>query len=168
MSARGVHFAITAAERDRLLALAEDKAKIEFVQSDIEGPWNTEFLAETDKAWDAIHRCLTEHPARKGLDPSRGEYPWKLCILGGRRVLDSEYRYIIRLIEANEVKDIAKALAMLDRDAMNARYNKHCEGAWPEFGEEDREYTWSYFARLRDFFTRVAPTGRCVIFTVDQ
>ena len=51
---------------------------------------------------------------------------------------------------------------------MTQRYFKHCDGAWPEFGEDDFEFTWEWFVPLLDFFARTASTGRSVIFSVDQ
>ena len=88
--------------------------------------------------------------------------------LGGKRLQESEYNYFIRLIEPSEVIDLVPALKAIDEDNLRARYFKHCNGAWPEYGEEDFEYTWEYFEMLRDFFERMAGNGRAVIFTADQ
>ena len=33
---------------------------LDIVQEEIEEPWDEEWLLEMDKAWDAIHRCLTD------------------------------------------------------------------------------------------------------------
>ena len=139
-------------------------------------------FAETDVAWDAIHRCLGEFPpdtphfyevsAEAGawaLPEDYGSYPLKLCVLGGRRVSDDDSRYIIRLIEPGEVSDLAEALTAITKDWMRDRYFKHCKGAWPSiYGEEDFEFTWEWFERLREFFVRHAPKGQSVIFTVNQ
>lgn len=138
-------------------------------------------FAETDVAWDAIHRCLGEFPpdtayfyevsadAGAWARPEEyGTYPLKQCVLGGRRISDDDSRYIIRLIEPNEVVDLARALEPITKEWMRERYFYHCRGAWPEFGEEDFEFTWEWFERLRTFLVRVAPTDRSVIFTVDQ
>jgi len=165
----GIHFALTDAQRTKLLALRSDEERIDYVKEDIEEGWDKEYACETDKAWDAIHRCLTEHPPQiEELKRDVGTYPLKLCVAGGRKLLDDEYDYIIRLIEPSEVADLAAALQPIDKDWLSARYWKHCEGAWPEYSEEDMEYTWEYFVYLRDFLTRIAPTGRSVIFSVDQ
>ena len=89
-------------------------------------------------------------------------------MLGGKKILDDEGNYIIRLIAPNEVVDIAAALEPIDKKEMRERYFKHCKGAWPEYGEEDSEYIWEYFNEVRDFFKRMAGNGRTVIFTADQ
>ncbi len=169
MACRGVHFALTADQRAKLLSLSNDQDRIDYICEDLEEAWDKVHLQETDKAWDAIHRCLTDHPPdTSDLDPQSGQYPLKLCILGGRQILDDESGYILRLIEAKEVVDLAKALQTVDQDWMSKKYRTHCKGAWPEFGEEDLAYTWEWFSELKDFFRRTADSGRCVVFSVDQ
>lgn len=181
MAARGVHFAITAEQRAGLEAAPNDQARIHFVQNKIEERWDCHHLEQTDKAWDAIHRCLSEWPADTpyfypvppehgtyALPEDHGTYPLKLAVLGGKRLQESEYNYFIRLIEPGEVTDLVPALKAINQENLHARYFKHCKGAWPEYGEEDFEYTWEYFEILRDFFERMAGNGRTVIFAVDQ
>lgn len=126
--------------------------------------------AETDKAWDAIHRCLSEWSpeVNGGVLDEQGSPPLNLCILGGRKVMDSENRYIIKLIEPDQVGQLSAALEPITKDWMRERYFKYCDGAGPEFGEDDFEYTWQWFVPLRDFFAGTASTDRAVIFTVDQ
>jgi hypothetical protein len=181
MAARGVHFAISTEQRVGLESQVDDQERIYFVQDEIEGPWDRDHLQETDKAWDAIHRCLSEWPADTpyfypvaaehgtyALPEDHGSYPLKLAVLGGRRLQESEYDYFIRLIEPHEVADLVPALKEIDKPALRARYFKHCKGAWPEYGEDDFGYTWEYFEMLRDFFERMSGNGRAVIFTADQ
>ncbi len=239
MGCRGVHFAITEAQRSHLLGLKTDSERIDYIQLVIEkeamggdhefetaleppspggpsifvvggdpdgdehGPELAKAMgaglkyvkddgrpldspddtfAETDVAWDAIHRCLGDFPpdtphfyevsAEAGAwarPEDYGGYPLKLCVLGGRRVSEDDSRYIIRLIEPNEVSDLAEALAPITKDWMRDRYFKHCKGAWPSiYGEEDFEFTWEWFQHLRNFFVRYAPKGQSVLFTVSQ
>lgn len=181
MAARGVHFAITAEQRAGLESQAGDREQVYFVQEKIEEPWDRGFLQETDKAWDAIHRCLSEWPpdtphfypveADQGafaLPEDYGTYPLKVAVLGGKRLQESEYDYFIRLIEPGEVTDLVPALKAISKDRLRTMYFKHCKGAWPEYGEEDFEYTWEYFEMLRDFFERMAGNGRAIVFTADQ
>lgn len=181
MAARGVHFAITGEQRAALTALAGEDDRIDYVQEHIEELWDRAFLQETDKAWDAIHRCLGDFPPDTPwfypVDPARGayalpedhgRYPLKLCVLGGKRLIEDESRYFIRLIEPYEVLDIVPALRPIDKAWLTDKYFRHCKGAWPEYGEEDVEYTWEYFELLRDFFARMAGNGRSIIFTADQ
>ncbi len=62
MVARGVHFAITDEQRRTLESSQNDEARIRYVSEMIEEEWDEAYLQETDKAWDAIHRCLSDFP----------------------------------------------------------------------------------------------------------
>lgn len=181
MAGRGVYFALTPEQEQGLLAQEDDASRVNFLIEEIGEAWDEANLQETDKAWDALHRCLSDWPphtpwfyavdAKYGsydLPENHGAYPLKLCVLGGRKLMADERNYFMRLIEPAIVQDLARALPGIDRDWLHAKYIKHCEGAWPEYGEEDFEYTWNWFQHVRVFFTRVAPTGRSVIFTADQ
>lgn len=162
----GVHFALTESQRDELLAFETDEGRMAYVE-EIEEAWEEDNLQETNKAWDAIHRCLTDHPPKlPELESNRGEYPLNLCILGGRPVIDDDLGSIIMLIEADEVRDLANALDSIEKEWMAKKYYTYCNGAWPEYGEEDLGYTWEYFVELREFFRAAATKGLCVIFTV--
>jgi hypothetical protein len=81
MARRGVHFALTEEQLSRLLGVASDEELISFVE-DVEEIWDKESLAESDKAWDAIHRCLTDG----SLLYESGEYPLNHVICGGRQL----------------------------------------------------------------------------------
>jgi hypothetical protein len=165
----GVHFAITPEQRAALLAKGSDRERVDYVKEEIEENWEEEWAQETDQAWDAIHRILTEHrPNVEDYDEDAGAYPLKLCIMGARNLQDDQDPYFLRLIEPDEVADVAKALEPIDEAWFTERYWKHCEGAFPEYGEDDLAYNWAWFPPLRDFFRRVAGTGRAVIFTADR
>jgi len=181
MTARGVHFAITEEQRKGLESQATDEDRINYVKEVIEDAWDEEFLQESDKAWDPIHRCLGDFPpdtpwfypvdpksGAYALPEDHGTYPLKLCVLGGKRLQTDEHDYFIRLIEPHEVLDIVPAMRVIDKAWIREKYFAHCRGAWPEYGEEDVEYTWEYFQLLRDFFARMAGNGRAIIFTADQ
>lgn len=163
----GVHFALTDDQLAKLLSLKSTDARIEYIQEDIEEDWDEENLQETDKAWDAIHRCLTDHPPdTPELESDRGEYPLKLCVLGGEAVVEDSDGYTVRLVKADQVPDLVAALDPIDEKWLAGKYHACCKGAWPEYGEEDLEYTWENFIELREFFRRAAKKGRGVIFTV--
>lgn len=164
----GSHIAISDGQRKQLESLASDEDRIEFVNELME-EWNDDLMCGTDKAWDAIHRCLTESPPNtENMSAEYGTYPLRLCIMGGKKLTTPNTTHFLYLIEPHEVDDIAKALAPIDEASMKEKYRIHCRGAWPEYGEDDMEYTWEYFQAMRDFFVRVAGTGRAVIFNADQ
>lgn len=181
MGCLGVHFALTPEQEHGLLSQPDDRARKQYVQEEIERGWDPQYAQESDKAWDAIHRCLSDWPPNTPyfypVDPqygsydlpeNHGSYPLKQCVLGGRKLMDREDYYFIRLIDAPTVRDIAEGLKAIDKSWLRAKYFEHCKGAWPEYGEEDFEYTWGWFQGVREFFVRVATSGRSVIFTADQ
>jgi len=118
----GVHYAITADQRDGLLAQTDDARKMEFFGAEIEDKWDEEHGQISDTAWEAIHCCLTDSDKA---DSKAGEAPLNLAVLGGQRVLQSEKAHIIRLIEADQVMEVAAALKGLDKSWMEGMFKKH-------------------------------------------
>jgi len=164
MACRGVHFALTDEQADRLLEAAEagDDALMEVVE-EIEEAWEREWLAETDKAWDGIHRCLTDGKLEWG------DTPLHKCILG-RFNLHAGDDYLINLLDPNEVAEVAAAVAAIDRDALRRGYDAIDPESYYYLvrSDSDFEYTWTNFVGLRDFFRKAADAGRAVMFTADQ
>ncbi|MBS2015487.1 MAG: YfbM family protein [Deltaproteobacteria bacterium] len=162
MSCRGVHFAIDAVQAERLLAAEDDEALVEIVQEEIEEAWELAF--ETDKAWDALHRCLSDGTLTSGA----GEPPLNRVFFGGR-VLNESAEYFVVLVTPSEVEEIAAALAKVTEAWLKARYFETPFPAYQgEKSAEDWEYTIGNFEGLPEFFARAASEGRYVIFTVDQ
>lgn len=156
----GVHYAITAEQRDGLLGKTDDAAKMEYFGG-IEEAFEDEHGQVTSDAWEAIHCCLTDNPMP---DSKAGEPPLNLAVLGGQQVLKSEKAHIIRLVEADQVKEVAAALKGLDRDWMDGMFAKHS----PDDGKDVIDATWDWFDLMRGFFNRAAKNGRAVLFTADQ
>lgn len=158
----GVHFAVTP-EQERLLLTADSDDDGELVGElleDIEEAWGFPSLkVDTDKAWDAIHRCLTDG----SLDPDGGEYPLSHAVLGGRHLHED---YYVVYVSAAEVRDVARALRGVDRTWLRRRFDAiddpHYRGTRDDLGFE---YTWNNFVDVRAFYDRAAEAGRAVIFT---
>jgi hypothetical protein len=163
MSALGVHFALTTAQARNLLAAKSDRKLIALIEQ-IERAWERPFVVETDKAWDAIHRCLTDGT----LLYESGEYPLNLCICGGRQ-LHRGRDYTVSYVTAGQVKDVAAALGKVTRKWMRKQYDAIDPEEYDEveMGDEDFDYTWEYFLAVRRFYKRAAAANRAVIFTVD-
>lgn len=161
MGCLGVHFAIDSDRADRLLAAADDEELLAVVE-EIEEAWDAAF--ETDKAWDALHRCLSDGT----LDPEAGTPPLNRVFFGGR-MLNEEDDYFVVLITPAEVAEIAAALATIEEAWLRERYfaipDSDYEG---EKSEADWDYTRRQFEGLPEFFATAAQAGRHVIFTVDQ
>lgn len=121
------------------------------------------FVCETDKAWNAIHRCLTDGT----LLYVSGEYPLNHCICGGRQLLRGP-DYTISYVSAFQVKDVDAAMQAVDSDWMRRRYNQLDASAYDEveIGEDDFEYTWENFRELTCFYRVAAENDCAVLFTV--
>jgi hypothetical protein len=163
MSARGVHFAVTPAQARALVAARTDRQLMRLVDQ-IEATWEIPFLVETDKAWDAIHRCLTDGT----LLYVSGEYPLNHCICGGRQLYRGRGN-TVSFVTARQVKDVAQALNKVTRAWMRRQYSRIDpeEYSEVEMGEEDFRYAWENFLDVRRFYRKAADAGRAVIFTVD-
>ncbi|WP_280430156.1 YfbM family protein [Nocardia brasiliensis] len=164
MGSLGVHFALTSEQAQALLG-ADDPDDLLTLLEEIEEELADEAdQVASDKAWDAIHRCLSDGT----LDPTAGTYPLSYAVLGGTR-LDAGDDYFVSFRTTEQVGDVARALAPLDEQAFRERFftlnPDDYDGARDE---DDFAYTWSNLIDIRTFFTRAAQLGRPVIFTVDQ
>lgn len=161
MGCLGVHFSIDAERAKRLLDAADDDELLEIVE-EVEEEWEDAF--ETDTAWDALHRCLSNGT----LNVDEGTPPLNRAFFGGRMLNESD-DYFVVLVTPEEVREIADALAKVDAAWLRGRY---FELPFPDYqgdkSDEDCEYTLANFDGLPEFFARAAAAGRHVIFTVSQ
>jgi hypothetical protein len=179
MAGRGGFNAITPEQMGRLLAIryesdldddACDEAIMEEV-SRIEETIDSESLdfLHVDKAWDAIHRCLTGDQTPGGMvNPNSGTGPLKLCVLGGAELMEADH-HIITLVKPDEVPRVADALTKIDKAELRKRFfrlDPKAVSDYPIDGDEF-EYTWSNFAGLPAFYRRAADSGRAVLFIAD-
>jgi hypothetical protein len=164
MAARGVHFAITSDQQTRLLAASDDDELMEVIEQ-IEEAWDKDYLAESDKAWEAIHRCLTDG----SLLYESGEYPLNHVVCGGRQLHRGE-EYTVSLVTPEQVRDVTAAIDPLTEHWMRERYFSLLkpDSYDGKIGEEDFGYTWTWFDNVRDLYRKAAASGRAVIFTIDQ
>jgi hypothetical protein len=159
----GVHFAITGEQAEALLAAKNDEELMRLVES-IEDAWDVANLAESDKAWDAMHRCLTDGTLGDG----SGTYPLSHCVLGPRQLHRGD-EYIVSLVLPNEVRDVATALQIATPEWFGDRYSTVLPRDYaPEYGQQDLDYTWSNLEGVKRLFEKASAEGRAVIFTVDQ
>jgi hypothetical protein len=92
------------------LAAKSDRKLMDLVEEIEEAAWEEPFVCETDKAWNAIHRCLTDG----SLLYVSGEYPLNHCICGGRQLFRGR-DYTVSYVSSSQVKDVAKALPNIRR-----------------------------------------------------
>jgi hypothetical protein len=160
-----VFFALSSSQLEHLLALTSDKERLGYIQDGIEADWDEGHLLQTDKAWDAIHRCLTDGTLT--IAPSAA--PLGKLVLGGRQLYSDTQSYIVNLIESSELPEISAGLEVVTIDWLKARYEQLRSTDYPQesISEEDWQYTWDWFSGIPDFIGRARHEGRSVIFTVD-
>jgi hypothetical protein len=166
MACRGVHFSLDEPTVQALKTIDDDQERLQFIQERIEVIYfkhHPAWLAQTDKAWDWIHRVLTDGE----LDWNNGTYPLNHVVMGGES-LYSESDYIISLKTPKQVADAAKALRVITEAEFREKFFQLDEFEIEHSYEEDFEYTWEWFEVLREFWLRAAEEGRFVLFTVDQ
>ena len=167
MGCLGVHFSLSAAEVDRLREIEEDRERLDYLKESIEEDYFTNHqddLAESDKAWDAMHRCF--EGGRLTWDG--GEYPLNHVVLGGEPLYFDD-DYIMSLKTPEEVRDVAAALPEITEADMRKRYfaiDPHEYGM--DLSDEDFNYTWEYFQGVRSLCLKAAFEGRFVLFTASQ
>lgn len=163
MTCLGVHFALAPEDAEKLLAAADGAAVLELI-SEIEERWDEAWLVQTDKAWEALHRSLSNGTVYY----DEGEYPLNRAVLGGKHLYDGD-DYVCAYVAPNEVKDVAAALAEIKEADFRARYDKIDPDEYDgKHGEEDFKYTWEAFQSVRELYHKAAAAGRAVVFTVDQ
>jgi hypothetical protein len=163
------HYAITPAQRDRLLkAAGEGKPGLgEWVDS-VEGLRDTPRHVEMNHIWEEIHRALTGDDTPRGwLDPECGPWPLCLSVLGGRPLHDEDepWSYTYWLVEPEQVAEAASALACVDERWLRKRYFA-LSSCYPE--EEGFAWDWEELRSLVALFARAAAEGRAVLCTISH
>lgn len=167
MACLGVHFALSADDVASLVSKQTDDERLALIQEDIEPRYFEEFqayIAESDKAWDAMHRALSDGL----LSDDAGRYPLNHVVLGGQPLYGRD-DYIISLKTPEQVKDVALAAMKITPDQFRALYNAiDSEDYGLELTDEDFQDTWEWFQGVRALYQTAASEGRHVLFTVDQ
>jgi hypothetical protein len=163
MTCLGVHFALTSEEETRLLAAGDNPAILAVVQA-LEDKADKEWLVHSDKAWEAMHRSLSNGT----IYYDEGEYPLNRTVLGGKHLYDGD-DFVVAYVAPNEVKDVSVALSALTEAEFRVRYDAIDPDEYDgEHGESDFKVTWDQLRSVRDLYRRAAAAGRAVVFTVDQ
>src|SRR5262249_28959559 len=147
MGCLGVHFALTEDQSDALWDryLEEDDEAVLEVVHEIEEQTDPSHRQETDKAWDAIHRVLSDGT----LESLKGEWPLKGAVLGGEH-LYFQSDWIVVFVAEDEVKEISTALDAVTRDWFAARFATIREkGYYGTADAQDLDYTWHWFEKMR-------------------
>jgi hypothetical protein len=166
MGCLGVHFSLSADEVDRLRAVPEQQ-RVDYVHETIEKDCfdnHRERLAESDKAWDAMHRTLADGQ----LSWDGGKYPLNHVVLGGERLYDGT-DFIMVLKTPEQVRDVARVISSLDEAEFRRRYFSIDPDSYGfPMDDTDFGYTWNWFQEVRKLWMEAASEGRYVLFTADQ
>lgn len=166
MGCLGLHFSLDDEQVAALRAVEEDE-RVDFVQEAFEEElWanDSSRAQESDKAWDAIHRSLTDGT----LGWESGEYPLNHVIFGGEPMYSGD-DYLLSLKSPEQVRDVAAALRSVTKEKLRAGYDHIDPDAYGmPLSEEDFDYTWEWFQGVVDFYQRAATAGLAVLFSVDQ
>lgn len=161
----GVHFALVSKDLRKLRRLTDPAVLVDFISEDLEGRYleNDELSFQSDKAWEPIHRALTDGT----LLPGRGTFPLAFAVLGGKR-LDSGEGSTVCLVEPEQVKGAALALGQVTKDWFLSRFRKLSDSDYQgPLGDKDAAATWETLQGLRAFFERAGKKDRAVLFSVD-
>ena len=152
----GVHFALTPTQLQALRAAEGDVEEVMQQVRALEEAWDEGSLYETHKAWDPLHRVLSDGGVLERV------------VLGGRRLMPAGHGYTVVLVLPDEVRSVAAGLLALTREWFAGRFRQlAAEGyAGAHDGDTLRE-CWEHVCGLREFFTRAAEQHRAVLFTVD-
>jgi hypothetical protein len=163
MAARGVFFILSEQQAQALLT-ANDDEQVRQIVGVIEDRWDLDNLVECDKAWDAMHRLLTDGE----LDCGNGRYPWNQVVLGPKQLHEAD-DYFVSFVSPEQVRDVASALQGITQEWFAERYRSVVPSDYAlEHGNDDLEYTWAWFQGVRDLYAKAAARQRAVVFTVDQ
>jgi hypothetical protein len=167
MGCLGIHFSLSSEEVQRIRAIDDESARVDYVHEAIEEEYfanQSERKAESDKAWDAMHRTLSDGE----LTWDGGEYPLNHVVLGGE-LLYTDSDFIMVLKTPEQVRAVATALPGVTEAEFRRRYfGINADSYGFPLSEADFAYTWGWFQGVRDFWLRAASEGRCVLFTADQ
>ncbi len=167
MGCLGVLFSLDARTVAKLKSFQSDEDRLDYLQMEIEETYMEEhphWTCELDKAWDAIHRTLTNGK----LEWDGGTYPLNHFILGGE-ILYFETDYIMTLKTPEQVADIANTIDRVKREIFRQKYFSIDPNDYGfATSEDDFEYTWHWFAESVGFWKTAAAEKRFVLFSADQ
>lgn len=168
MACRGILLALTDEQASRFLAASSDDELVELMR-EVEDAWDEDFVQPTDKAWDFIHRCLSDGTT----NTEGGTYPLNRSILGGQQLYHGD-DYVMAFVSAPEVQDVAGAIVTVTESWFRERFSRFRDTYSPQIFlqgegyEQMLAYAWEYMGFVGEFYQRAAQAKRAVIFTVDQ
>jgi len=158
-----MHIALTAEQEQDVWTHFYEQTILDLVET-LRADDGEEYRQRTDKAWDPIHRCLSD--GTLGWDA--GRWPLRGAILGSESLYFGG-DYVVMLLERHEVVEVAGAPDAVTPDWFRGRLLGLPGCGYQGAVDQDAfDYTWYWFERLRAFFRKTADEGRAMLFTADQ
>jgi len=167
MPRRGTFYAVTPDEAERLLGLVGNDEVLAREALDLYSfeRQKSHCIAAVDKAWDVIHRCLTDGTLR-GL--GKGTTPLAWSVLGGKSLYGGS-DFIVCYVTPEQVSQVSVALDEIVGNWFAQRYfSLENAGYRGPINNEELAYAWDYFTNMRNLYTRAAANNHAVIFVTDQ
>jgi Domain of unknown function (DUF1877) len=168
MSCLGVLFSISDKAVLKLQSFDSDYDRLDYFQLEIEEQIllkEPKRFAELDKAWDALHRSLTDGK----LFFENGIFPNNSIVLGGVQLYLEDDDYIMSLKSPQKVQEIARVVNKIRKEDLRKGYDCINVASYGvELSDDDFEYTWAWFEKSIAFWQKAAEEKRHVLFVADQ
>lgn len=163
MVGRGYHIALAREHAKRVFGQKDDESLRAFLQELITAPEMIKSgrVLNTGKAWNAIHRCLTEGE----LDPTAGDFPLNQVVLGGKQLHQGD-DYAAVLIRPDMTTFVSEALNGIKEPEFRAKFFA-LDPASYKLPMDEKAFleVWLAITNLRVFFDAAAENMEAVLFT---
>ncbi|QQS12319.1 MAG: hypothetical protein IPK81_22980 [Rhodospirillales bacterium] len=190
------HVALDDGDLASLRAIADPRARVDFVFGNADGRWAGDDYCYIEDCWDAIHRLMTWHPPVDCIDWTYGEAPLRHVVAGVEPIVDAllvkdvplgvmradgvdpppptpdgekaPRTYRIGLIGAADTRTVAEAMPEVGYGDFETGYAAHCPPSWPMYGPRDARFCFDAYRRLRRFFARHAGAGKHIVAAIEE
>lgn len=162
MVGNGYHIALSRENAKRVFSAQGDDALLKLVEEfkaskamKADGQ-----LLDLKKAWDPIHRCLTDGD----LDPAGGEFPLNHVILGGKQLHKGDAQVVV-LVRPDMVGFITEALRDLKEPDFRKRFFELVPAKFDQpITEKEYTHIWAIFREVLAFYEYCDEERMAVLF----
>jgi hypothetical protein len=159
---RGYHIALAREHAKRLFSIQDDASLRSFLKELIRSPEMKKSgrVLDTGKAWNAIHRCLTEGE----LDPNGGDFPLNHVVLGGKQLHKGD-DYAAALVRPDMTTFVAEALTEVKEGDLREKFFALDPQSYGQpIDEKAFQQVWLALQNLKVFFDAAAENMEAVVF----
>lgn len=166
VAGEGAYVVLTRNDAKDLFAMEGDEAVRGFIEKLRNSPKHREadLVLECGKAWDPIHRVLTDGTLSRESD----DFPNDHCVLGGRRLHEGADFEVI-MVRPDIVILVAESLHKMKRAEFSEKYlalDPEQYGHVPT--ETEGDAVWAMFKLIRQLFEDASGDHAAVVFTVKR